>query len=259
MMAAKEWSSLVKAVEAVPDPRRQCKNLRHRLVDIVIIGFSGVLCGCDDFVEIEEFALSKEALFRRFLELPNGIPSHDTFRRVFQAVCPLTLQRCLIDWLQGLRQMAKAAAGVGEVVAIDGKTLRRTFDRARELGPLHLVSAWATANGITLGQVAVDTKSNEITAIPQLLELLDLKDSVVTIDAMGCQKEIAAKIVAKDADYVLAVKDNQPTLHEQVADYFLDQLEADDPNSKMRRHCEVEKSHGRTETRERMWHRHPRR
>jgi predicted transposase YbfD/YdcC len=250
MMAAKEWSSLVKAVEAVPDPRRQCKNLRHRLVDIVIIGFSGVLCGCDDFVELEEFALSKEDLFRRFLELSNGIPSHDTFRRVFQAVCPLTLQRCLIDWLQGLRQTAKAAAGVGEVVAIDGKTLRRTFDRARELGALHLVSAWATANGITLGQVAVDAKSNEITAIPQLIELLDLKDCVVTIDAMGCQKEIAATIVAKDADYVLAVKDNQPTLHEQVADYFVDQLEADDPNSKMRRHCEVEKSHGRTETRE---------
>jgi predicted transposase YbfD/YdcC len=248
-MAAKEWSSLVEAVEAVPDPRRQCKNLRHRLVDIVILGFSGVLCGCDDFVEIQEFAVSKEGLFRRFLELPNGIPSHDTFRRVFQAVCPLTLQRCLIDWLQGLRQTAKAAAGVGEVVAIDGKTLRRTFDRARQLGALHLVSAWATANGITLGQVAVDAKSNEITAIPQLIDLLDLKDCIVTIDAMGCQKEIAAKIVAKDADYVLALKDNQPTLHEQVTDYFIEQLEADNPDRKMRHHCEVEKSHGRTETR----------
>jgi predicted transposase YbfD/YdcC len=249
-MAAKEWSNLVDALEAVPDPRRQCKNLRHRLVDVLIIGFCGVLCGCDDFVEIQEFALSKEDLFRRFLELPNGIPSHDTFRRVFQAVCPLTLQRCLIDWLQGLRQTAKAAAGVGEVVAIDGKTLRRTFDRARELAALHLVSAWATANGITLGQVAVDAKSNEITAIPQLIELLDLKDCIVTIDAMGCQKEIAVTIVAKDADYVLALKDNQPTLHEQVTDYFLEQLEADNPDRRMRRHCEVEESHGRTETRE---------
>jgi predicted transposase YbfD/YdcC len=249
-MAAKEWSSLVRAVEVVPDPRRQCKNLRHRLVDIVTIGFAGVLCGCDDFVEIQEFALSKEAMFRRFLELPNGIPSHDTFRRVFQAICPLMLQRCLIDWLQGLRQTAKVTAGVGEVVAIDGKTLRRTFDRARDLGALHLVSAWASANGITLGQVAVDAKSNEITAIPQLLDLLDLKDCVVTIDAMGCQKEIAAAIVAKDADYVLALKDNQPMLHEQVADYFLAQMEADKPDRKMRRHGEVEKSHGRTETRE---------
>jgi predicted transposase YbfD/YdcC len=249
-MAAKEWSSLVEAVAAVPDPRRQCRNLRHGLVDIVIIGFSGVLCGCDDFVEIQEFALSKEDLFRRFLELPNGIPSHDTFRRVFQAICPLTLQHCLIEWLQGLRQTAKTAAGVGEVVAIDGKTLRRTFDRARALGALHLVSAWATANGITLGQVAVDGKSNEITAIPQLIELLDLKDCVVTIDAMGCQKEIAANIVAKDADYVLALKENQPTLYGQVTDYFLEQLEADNPDRKMRRHGEVEKSHGRTETRE---------
>ena len=120
-------------------------------------------------------AAPKEDFFRRFLELPRGIPSHDTFRRVFQAVCPQALQRCLIEWLQGLRQTARPAAADGAVVAIDGKTLRRTFDRARGLGALHLVSAWATANGITLGQVAVDGKSNEITAIPQLIELLDLK------------------------------------------------------------------------------------
>lgn len=249
-MAAKEQSKLVAALEAVPDPRRQCKNLRHRLVDVLIIGFCGVLCGCDDFVEIEKFGRSKVDLFRRFLELPNGIPSHDTFRRVFQAVCPLALQRCLIDWLQELRQTTQGAAETGEVVAIDGKTLRRTFDRARDLRALHLVSAWATANGITLGQVAVDGKSNEITAIPQLLELLDLKDCVVTIDAAGCQKDIAAKIVAKDADYVLALKDNQPTLHAQVADYFVQQLEADIPDKNLRHHREVEKSHGRTETRE---------
>jgi predicted transposase YbfD/YdcC len=249
-MATKAQSGLVEAVQAVPDPRRQCKNLRHRLVDVLILGFSGVLGGCDDFVEIEAFARSKEDLFRRFLELPHGIPSHDTFRRVFQAVCPLALQRCLIDWLQGLRQTAKAAAGAGEVIAIDGKTLRRTFDRAQGLGALHLVSAWASANGITLGQVAVDAQSNEITAIPQLIELLDLQDCVVTIDAAGCQKEIAAQIVAKEADYVLAVKDNQPTLHEQVADYFLQQLEADTADGKMRHHRQVEKGHGRTETRE---------
>jgi hypothetical protein len=160
-MATKAQSKLVEAVQAVPDPRRQCKNLRHRLVDVVILGFAGVLCGGDDFVEIEEFARSKEDLFRQFLELPHGIPSHDTFRRVFQAVCPLALQRCLIAWLQGLRQTAQASAGVGEVVAIDGKTLRRTFDRGKGLGALHLVSAWASANGLTLGQVAVDAKSND--------------------------------------------------------------------------------------------------
>jgi predicted transposase YbfD/YdcC len=156
----------------------------------------------------------------------------------------------LIDWLKGLRQTASAEPGVGEVVAIDGKTLRRTFDRGRKLGALHLVSAWATTNGITLGQVAVDAKSNEVTAIPELLQLLDLQECVVTIDAAGCQKDIAQQIVAKDADYVLAVKENQPKLYDQVSTYFQEQLEADQPDRKLRRHCVSERSHGRTETRE---------
>jgi predicted transposase YbfD/YdcC len=247
-MPAKEQSDLVAALGTVPDPRRQCKNLRHRLVDVLVLGFCGVLCGCEDFVEIEAFARSKEDFFRRFLELPHGIPAHDTFRRVFQAVCPQALQQCLIRWLKGLRQTAQPADG--EVIAIDGKTLRRTFDRARGLGALHLVSAWATANGLTLGQVAVDAKSNEITAIPQLLELLDLKGCVVTIDAAGCQKEIAAQIVAKEAAYVLALKDNQPTLHAQASDYFLEQLTSEKPDAKLRHLTEVETGHGRTETRE---------
>jgi hypothetical protein len=197
-MLAKEPSQLVEAPEAVPDPRRQCKNLRHPLVDVLVLGFCGVLCGCEDFVEIEACGRSKEDFFRRFLELPHGIPSHDTFRRVFQAICPQALQHCLIHWLQGVRQTAGPADGA--VIAIDGKALRRTFDRGRGLGALHVVSAWATANGLTLGQVAVDAESNEVTAIPHLIELLDLKDCVVTIDAAGCQKEIAAPIVAKDAD-----------------------------------------------------------
>jgi predicted transposase YbfD/YdcC len=247
-MPAKESSPLVEALQAVPDPRRQCKNLRHALVDVLVLGFCGVLCGCEDFVEIEAFARSKEDFFRRFLELPGGIPSHDTFRRVFQAVCPQALQQCLLGWLKGAQQTA--LPGEGEVIAVDGKTLRRTFDRARGLGALHLVSAWATTNGLTLGQVAVDAKSNEITAIPQLLELLDLKGCVVTIDAAGCQKDIAAQIVAKEADYVLALKDNQPTLHKQVSDYFLGQLEKAGAERKLRHRREVEEGHGRTETRE---------
>lgn len=249
-MPAKESSKLVAALEAVPDPRRQCQNLRHRLVDVLVVGFCAVLGGSDDFVEIEEFGRAKEEFFRRFLELPHGIPSHDTFRRVFQAVCPRALQGCLIQWLQGARQAAGVAAADGEVIAIDGKALRRTFDRARGLGALHLVSAWATANGLTLGQVAVDAKSNEVTAIPQLIELLDLEGCVVTIDAAGCQKEIAAQIVAKEADYVLALKGNQPTLYEQVSDYFLKQLTGDSAEGRLRRHRRVEEGHGRTETRE---------
>jgi hypothetical protein len=190
-MPLKEQSPLVAALAAVPDPRRQCQNLRHALVDVLVVGFCGVLCGCEDFVELETFGRKKEGFFRRFLELPAGIPSHDTFRRVFQAVCPQALQRCLIEWLQGVRQATPAE---GEVIAIDGKALRRTSDRARGLGALHLVSAWATANGLTLGQVAVDEKSNEVTAIPRLIELLDLRGCVVTIDAAGCQKEVAARI-----------------------------------------------------------------
>jgi hypothetical protein len=228
-MPAKEQSRLLEALEAVPDPRRQCKNLRHPLVDVLVVGFCGVLCGCEDFVEIEEFGRAKEDLFRRFLELPHGVPSHDTFRRVFQAVSPQALQRCLIDWLQGLRQAAPPPAGDGEVIAIDGKTLRRTFDRAGGLAALHLVSAWATANGLTLGQVAAGAKSNEVTAIPRLIELLDLKGCVVTIDAAGCQREIAGQIVAKGGDYVLALKENQPALYEQVSDYFLGRLAEEGP------------------------------
>ncbi len=248
-MTTKEQSALVEALATVPDPRRQCQNLKHRLVDVLVMGFCGVLCGSDDFVELEEFAHAKEDFFRRFLELPHGIPSHDTFRRVFQAVSPQALQPCLIHWLHAVRQTAEPATD-GEVIAIDGKTLRRTFDRAQGLGALHLVSAWASANGLTLGQVAVDGKSNEITAIPHLIKILDLKGSVVTIDAMGCQKEIAAQIVDKEADYLLTVKDNQPTLYEQVSDYFLQQLEADNAEGRLRCHREIERGHGRTETRE---------
>ena len=251
-MATKERSRLVDALEGVPDPRRQCKNLRHRLVDVLAIGFCAVLCNCDDFVEIEEFAKAKEDFFRRFLELPNGIPSHDTFRRVFQAICPQAFQACLIAWLKEERQTTSGEETSGEKkpVAIDGKTLRRTFDRAKGLSALHLVSAWATDNGITLGQVAVDSKSNEITAIPQLLENLDLEDCVVTIDAAGCQREIAEKIINKGGDYVLALKGNHPTMHEQVVDYFLEQTEADRPDPAVRHHRQSERGHGRTETRD---------
>jgi predicted transposase YbfD/YdcC len=246
-MPTPQRSKLTEALAAVPDPRRQCQNLRHALVDVLAIGFCGVLCGCEDFVELEELGRAKEALFRRFLELENGIPSHDTFRRVFQAVCPLALQQALIAWLRGMRQAADPAEE--KVIAIDGKALRRTFDRAKGLGALHLVSAWATANGLTLGQVAVEAKSNEITAIPQLLDLLDLQDCVVTIDAAGCQQEIAARIVEKGGDYVLALKENQPTLYEQVGAYFAEQFDQDNPAGKVRCHRQVETGHGRTETR----------
>lgn len=232
---------LVEQLQAIPDPRRQCRNLKHRLTDVLLVGFCGVLADCDDFLEIAEWARHHHAFLQTFLELPNGIPSRHTLRRVFAAVQPAALQSVLISWLQQRRPLA------GDQVHVDGKTLRGTRCDAQGLGPLHLVSAWAGQHGLTLGQVATDAKSNEITAIPQLLQLLDLRDKVVTIDAAGCQKAIAAQIVAAGGDYVLAVKDNQPTLHAEVRQAF----ESAVPNKAagLRRYTHENKGHGRHERR----------
>jgi predicted transposase YbfD/YdcC len=232
---------LAEQLQTIPDPRRQCRNLKHRLVDVLLIGFCGVLADCDDFVEVADWACHHEAFLRTFLELPGGIPAHDTFRRVFAAVQPAALQGVLIPWLQQRRGLP------GDWVHIDGKALRGTRCAARGLGALHLVSAWASQQGLTLGQVAVEAKSNEIAAIPLLLDLLDLRDKVVTIDAAGCQKEIAAQVVAGGGDYVLAVKDNQPTLHAEVRQAFTMALEAEDP--RLRQHSAEETCHGRHERR----------
>lgn len=234
------------ALAAVPAPRRPWKNLRHPLVDVLVLGCGGVLCGCADCVAVETLGRKQEDCCRRFLELPAGIPAHDTFRRVFQAVGPQALQRCWIQWLPGVRPAAPAA---GQVVAIAGKPLRRTFDRGQGLGALHRESAGATATGLTLGPGAVDAKSNAITAIPRRIELLDLKDGVVTIDAAGGQKDIAVPSVAQAADYVLALQENQPTLSEQVSDYFREQLEKEGPARKLRHPRQVAEGHGRRETR----------
>jgi len=233
--------ALVGQLQTIPDPRRQCRNLKHRLVDVLLLGFCGVLADCDDFLEIADWARHHEAFLRTFLELPNGIPSSHTFRRVFAAVQPAALQGVLIPWLQQRRALA------GDWVHIDGKTLRGTGSAAQGLGALHLVSAWAGQHGLTLGQVAVDAKSNEIAAIPVLVELLDLREKVVTIDAAGCQKDIAAQIVAGGGDYVLAVKDNQPTLHAEVRQAFETALETESP--RLRRYTTEETGHGRHERR----------
>jgi predicted transposase YbfD/YdcC len=233
--------ALVERLETIADPRRQCENLKHPLVDIIILGFCGVLGGCDDFVEIAEWAKVNEVFFRSFLELPHGIPAHDTFNRVFALLKPTTLQEGLLPWLLERRGLS------GDWIHLDGKTLRHTGRLTPKLQALHMVSAWAGQTGLTLGQVAVDTKSNEITAMPQLLELLDLRDKIVTTDAMGCQKDIAKTIVAGGGDYLLAVKDNQPTLHAEIKAAFA--TAATPPARSPRLYTTEDHGHGREEQR----------
>jgi predicted transposase YbfD/YdcC len=233
--------ALVERLETIVDPRRQCANLKHPLVDLIIVGFCGVLGGCEDFVEIAAWAQGNEEFFRSFLALPHGIPSHDTFTRVFALLKPTTLQEVLLPWLLERRGLP------GDWIHVDGKTLRRTGRTSPKLRALHVVSAWAGQRGLTLGQVAVGAKSNEITAMPELLKLLDLHEKIVTTDAMGCQKAIAETIVAGGGDYILAVKDNQPTLHAEIKAAFA--TAAPPPARSSRLYTTEDHGHGREEQR----------
>ena len=213
-MVRQGGASILDCFAALEDPRIE-RSKRHKLLDIVAIAICATICGADSWVHVEMFGRSKEEWFRTFLELPGGIPSHDTFGQVFSRLDPEQFQSCFMDWTQEVAQLAQ-----GEVVAIDGKTVRRSHDRNSGKQAIHLVSAWASANTMTLGQVKTGEKSNEIRAIPRLLELLALQGCIVTIDAMGCQREIAEQIVEGGADYVLAVKDNQSQLYDEVRDLF---------------------------------------
>ncbi len=225
------------------DPRR--REPTYPLINIVVIAICAVICGADDFVAIAAFGRKKREWLERFLELSEGIPSHDRFNAILAAIKPAEFEKCLLSWTMALHEITD-----GQIVAIDGKTLRHSFDTASGKAAIHMVSAWATANHISLGQVAVDAKSNEITAIPKLLEMLEIAGSLVTIDAMGCQVEIARTIVEREADYCLAAKDNQPTLCRGIEDFFADHLEDDFARGKVRRHETREKGHGRVEHRE---------
>jgi predicted transposase YbfD/YdcC len=196
------------------DPRVE-RTKRHALLEVVFIAVCALLSGANDFVGMEKFGKSKRDWLRKYLELPNGIPSHDTFGRVIRAIAPQQFVDCFRRWVATVPERSRGAH-----ICIDGKTARASLDRGREQNPLHVVSAWATEQGLLLGQVAVDEKSNELTAIPKLLEMLELKGALVTIDAMGCQAAIAAKIHAKGGDYLLAVKGNQEHLEEDVIDSF---------------------------------------
>jgi len=194
------------------DPR---SGAQHLLIDVVIIAILATICGADDWPAIETFGEARRVWLKTFLALPHGIPTQYTFRRVFKALDPDQFEKCFVSWIRAIAQVT-----CGQVIAVDGKTLRRSHDHAEGKAPIHMVSAWATDNHLVLGQVQVDSKSNEITAIPQLLGTLDISGSIVTIAAMGCQKEIAKQIVDQKADYLLALKKNQPNLYERTIDLF---------------------------------------
>ena len=233
--------SMVECFMTITDPRMARRRL-HNLGDILIIALCCYLCGGESFYDMEDFGYAKEAWFRTFLNLPNGIPSHDTFNRVFALLHPAAFNECFLRWTQGLRKAISE-----EIISLDGKALRRAVS---EGGIPYIVSAWSSANGIVLGQLKVKEKSNEITAVPQLLELLMLKGCIVTLDAMGCQKAIVEKIVEGGADYVIALKGNQGKAHEEIR-AFMEDAVLNTPDELG--YCEsTEKGHGRIETR-RYW------
>jgi predicted transposase YbfD/YdcC len=230
----------------VPDPRVRARS-DHKLLDILAISILAVVCGADGWEELATFGRCKEKWLRTFLDLPAGIPSADTFRRVLSALDPAAFRLAFIAWMQAL-----VGSTAGKLVAIDGKTARRSFDRAAETSPLHLVSAWVLENQLTLGQLRTEEKSNEITAIPVLLGMLDLRGAIVTLDAMGAQKEIAKTIVEKGADYILALKGNQGNLHAQVMKLFEDAGTERFESVHHTFHETRGKAHGRREVR-RVW------
>jgi predicted transposase YbfD/YdcC len=248
-----ETQSILDYFAGLPDPRRDNENKRHKLIDIIAISILATICGAEHFTEMEEFGKANEEFLRTFLQLPHGIPSHDTFGDVFARMDTAEFKKCFASWVEEIR-----TASAGEVIAFDGKTLRRSHHRSGGKGAIHLVSAWATRNRLSLGQAKVDEKSNEITAIPELLRLLYVKGCIVTIDAMGTQKEIAEQIREKGADYMLALKDNQPFLRAEVEGIFKAECAAQEKEEKSKKRSSIkaadvietiERGHGRQETR----------
>lgn len=229
---------LEKHFSGLEDPRGKQGRL-HKFQDIVTISILAVICGCDEWTDMEEYGKCKQKFLEQILELPNGIPSHDTFGRVLSSISPASFEKYFNLWVQDLCDLC------GDIVNIDGKQLRRSYDTEDDKAAIHMVSAWANDNNMVLGQVKVDDKSNEITAIPKLRELLDLGGAIVTIDAMGCQSAIVQGIVSQDADYVLAVKGNQGNLYEEITESF----EKVGGTSQAECHTQTNKEHGRLEVR----------
>src|SRR3954449_7876008 len=241
MAAPPSVASIKKHFRRLRDPRVVGRS-KHLLIDLLVMALCGILANCDDWPDIALFARQRESWFRRFLRLPGGIPSHDTFERIFAALKPRALEACCLAWLRTVAGLA----GV-EHIAIDGKSLRGSAHG--KLGALHIVSAWATKAQVSLGQVAVEGKGNEITAIPRLLELLDLDGALVTIDAIGCQKGIAQKIISRGGDYVLVVKANQERLLDDIQATVMKALDGELPAGRVRQCTTRERGHGRTEER----------
>jgi len=240
---ASDIRTLTECFSEIVDPRSEQARL-HDLVDILSLAVLAVIAGAEGWEDVEEFGKQKHSWLKKFLRLPHGIPSHDTISRVFRLIKPQAFQEGFTSWIASLHE----DLGL-HLIAIDGKTLRRSHDRTAMKSALHAVCAWRVANHVVLGQQSVDEKSNEITAIPALLKLLELKGALITIDAMGCQKEIAAQIVKDGGQYVLAVKDNQPTLHAALRAFFDEQHETDFAAGDCRRRQTSEKGHGRVEQR----------
>ena len=235
--------------DELEDPR-DTVNRKHPLVSVVVIAMMAVLSGAGGPTAIAKWAALKAELLTSVLPLPNGVPRKDVFRRVLALLQPAAFQACFVNWLQSLRAQAAETTGVDQpVFAVDGKTVRRSHDRSKGLGALHCVSVWASDFGLSLGQVACAEKSNEITAIPELLRLVDIQGTIITIDALGTQKAIAEQIIDRGADYVLALKGNQETLHQAVLDYVDQHLDNDFADVPARRYQETDAGHGRKEVR----------
>ena len=243
-MATKPAQSITKHFASVKDPRTGNAK-QHLLLDLLVIAICAAICGADGWVEIEVWAKANRKWLRTFLELPNGIPSHDTFRRVFMLLDPKQFRRGFLSWVRAVRRLTH-----GQIVAIDGKKLRRSHDRGGGKKALTMVSAWATANGVVLGQLKVHAKSNEMKVIPELLQMLELTGCIVTLDALNCQTKIAAQIKAQKADYILAVKENQGNLYADLKDLFAGCLAEDFKDVPHGYHRTVNKGHGRIEIRE---------
>lgn len=245
-MKEQRSAALLEHFGDLADPRID-RHKEHKLLDILVIAICAILCGANDWVAVETFGQAKQEWFKRFLDLAHGIPSHDTFGRVFAMLSPEALQRCFLRWIQAVAQVTE-----GQVVAIDGKTLRRSYDQRSAKTAIHMVSAWATHNRVVLGQLKTEEKSNEITAIPELLKVLDISGCIVTIDAMGCQKAIAQQIVEQEAEYVLALKQNHGTLYAAVVQQFEAARHTAGEASTLQAYETEEKQHGRVEIR-RHW------